>query len=391
MAKNTQNNQPIPFARPDIGRQEIDKVVECMESGWLTSGPMVREFEKNFSEYLGGDVEAVSVNSATSGLLLAMEALGVGSGDEVITSPYTFSSTAMSILHLGATPVLADIDAASMNIDPDQIEAAITDKTKAIIPVHFAGLACDMQRIIEIARKHNLFIVEDAAHALPASYNDDLIGTLDTDATIYSFYATKTITTGEGGMIVTKNKAIAERCRIMRLHGISTDVFDRYTSTKPKWHYDIVAPGYKCNMTDMAAAIGLAQLTKADAFQKTRQRIKIAYDEVFSELPVILPKNSQDGDMHAWHLYVIRLADDAPISRDEFIARMSSEYSIGCSVHFIPINFHSFWQEKLAVTQESYPIAAKAFRNAVSLPLHTKLSESDIARITTAVTEILSK
>lgn len=382
--------QPIPFALPDIGAEEIAQVTECMQSGWLTSGPKVKQFEKNFAEFIGGGVEAISVNSATAGLILALEAIGVSAGDEVITTPYTFSATAMSAVHLGATPVLVDIAPATMNIDPAKIEAAITNKTKAIIPVHFSGLSCDMEAIIKIARKHDLRIIEDAAHALPTTCGGKLIGSLDTDATIYSFYATKTITTGEGGMLVTRNKQIADRCRIMRMHGISTDVFDRYTSTKSRWYYEITAPGYKCNMTDISAAIGIPQLQKARNFQQKRQAIKERYFKAFNNLPVQLPEE-KSGETHAWHLFVIRLNDDAPINRDEFIKAMSEQYGIGCSVHFIPIHLHPYWREKLGLNAEDLPIAKDCFERAVSLPIYTKMTDEDVERVIFATKELLRK
>jgi dTDP-4-amino-4,6-dideoxygalactose transaminase len=388
---DSKQNSHIPFAIPDIGQEEIDLVVECMKSGWLTSGPKVREFESNFSDFIGGDVQAVSLNSATAGLTLSLEACGVGAGDEVITTPYTFSATAMSAVYLGATPVLVDIDPVTMNIDPAKIEQAITPKTKAIIPVHFAGLACDMDPIIDIAKRHKLSIIEDAAHALPTTYKGKLIGTLDTAASIYSFYATKTITTGEGGMVVTKNPELASRCKTMRLHGISRDVFDRYTSTTANWYYEITAPGHKCNMTDIAAAIGIPQLKKARKFQQIRQNIKQRYYEAFKDLPITLPNEGNKDDIHAWHLFVIRLSDDAPISRDDFIKTMADQYGIGCSVHFIPLHFHPFWQSKLNVSEDSFPIASDAYKRAVSLPIYTKMTDEQIERVIAATTALLTK
>jgi dTDP-4-amino-4,6-dideoxygalactose transaminase len=384
-------NSPIPFAIPDIGQEEIDLVTECMKSGWLTTGPKVKQFEADFASYIGENTYAVSLNSATAGLILSQEAVGISAGDEVITTPYTFSATAMSTVHLGATPVFVDIDPITMNINASKIEAAITPKTKAIIPVHFAGLACDMDAIIDIAKRHKLKIIEDAAHALPTTYKGKLIGTLNTDASIYSFYATKTITTGEGGMVVTKNQDIAKRCQIMRIHGISRDVFDRYTSTTSSWYYEITAPGHKCNMTDIAAAIGIPQLKKANKFQQIRQSIKERYFEAFKDLPITLPKDSENGDIHAWHLFVIRLNDDAPINRDDFIKAMSQKYGIGCSVHFIPLHLHPFWQSKLGVNESSFPIATNEYKRAVSLPLYTKMTEEQINRVIRATRELLAK
>ena len=380
----------IPFALPDISDEEINQVANCMKSGWLTTGPKVKEFENNFANFIGNDVAAVSVNSATSGLILVLEALGIKEGDEVITTAFTFSATAMSIVHIGATPIFVDINPNTMNIDPNKIEEAITSNTKAIIPVHFAGLSCDMDKIIKIAKKNNLYIIEDAAHALPATYNGKIIGSLDTDATIYSFYATKTITTGEGGMIVTKNKTIANRCRIMRLHGISTDVFDRYTSTKPKWYYEIIAAGYKCNMTDIAAAIGIPQLGKANQFQKKRQYIHDIYCNEFKNLPVKLPAEPQANDIHSWHLFTIQLTSDSPIGRDDFINKMSNDYAIGCSVHFIPLHLHPYWKHKTLDNYKNLKNSESVFNNIVSLPIYTKMTDEQIERVVTATKKVLT-
>lgn len=383
-------NDFLPFALPDIGEEEITQVVESLRSGWLTTGPKAKQFEQDFAEFIGGNSYAVAVNSATSGLLLALKAFGIGEGDEVITTPYTFSATAMTIVNAGAKPVFVDIEKNSFNICPKKIEAAITEKTKAIMPVHFAGLSCDMDAIIDIAKRHNLRIIEDAAHALPATYNKEIIGNLKTDATVYSFYATKTITTGEGGMIIVHDEKIAKSCRIMRLHGISSDVFDRYTSTKPKWYYEITQQGYKCNMTDIAAAIGIPQLKKARAFQKRREQIKDIYFKELVDLPIILPEEPRDGDVHSWHLFVARLTDAAKISRDEFIEKMSSAYNIGCSVHFIPLNLHSFWQSHLGVAEGDFPVAVDSFNRAISLPIYTKMTDEDVHRVCLAIKELLS-
>lgn len=389
IAKNI-TTAPIPFALPDIGEEEITSVVQCLRSGWLTSGPKVKQFEEEFAKFIHGSVSAVAVSSATEGLLLALEAVGVKAGDEVITTAYTFSATAMSIYHLGAIPVLVDIDPVTFNIDPEQIERAITKKTKAIVPVHFAGLACDMDTIVEIAKKHHLKVVEDAAHALPTTYKGRMIGALKTDACVYSFYATKSITTGEGGMIVTQNPEVAARCRVMRLHGISRDVFDRYTSVTSSWYYEVTAPGYKSNMTDIEASIGIEQLRKANQFQQRRSAIKDQYKKAFKSLSVELPPEPLQNDLHSWHLFVLRLQDSV-LSRDEFTAKIKEQYHIGCSVHFIPLNFHPFWQKTLKVTPESFPVAAKIYHQAVSLPIYTKMNEEQVQRVVDAVQEILTR
>ena len=379
----------LPFALPDIGEEEITEVVDSLRSGWLTTGPKTQRFEREFADFIGSDVQALAVNSATAGLHLALEAFGIGQGDEVITTPYTFTATAGVVRHLGADPVFVDIDPNTFNLDPAKIERAITERTKAIIPVHFAGMACDMQPIIEIARRHGLKVLEDAAHALPATYQSRLVGSLDTDATVFSFYATKTITTGEGGMIVTRDHAIAERCRAMRLHGISRDAFDRYTSTKPSWHYEVIAPGFKYNLTDIASSIGLQQLKKAWAFQERRQKMAERYDAELADLPITLPPQPENDDLHSWHLYAIRLDDSAGISRDEFIQQMSAR-GIGCSVHFIPLHLHPYWRNAYDLQPHDFPMAWRAYERAVSLPLYTKMTDDDQTRVIEAVKSILT-
>ena len=379
----------LPFALPDIGEEEIIEVLDSLRSGWLTTGPKTKRFEEDFAVFVGDGTEAIAVNSATAGLHLALEALGIGPGDEVITTPYTFTATAEVVRYLGADPVFVDIDPGTFNIDPTQIESAITSRTKAIIPVHFAGLSCDMDAILALARKHGLKVVEDAAHALPTTCNGRLIGSLDSDATVYSFYATKTITTGEGGMIVTRDSEVAKRCRVMRLHGISRDALDRYTSTKPAWHYEVVAPGCKYNMTDLAASMGIHQLKKAWSFHKQRVLMVARYDEAFMDLPIVLPPHAPHGDLHAWHLYVVRLSDEVTISRDHFIELMSRK-AIGCSVHFIPLHLHPYWRERYNLRPKDFPKSLHAYQRAVSLPLYTKMTETDQERVITAVREILT-
>lgn len=379
----------LPFALPDIGEEEIAEVVHSLRSGWITTGPKTKQFEQDFSGLFDAGAESIAVNSATAGLHIALEAIGIGSGDEVITTPYTFTATAEVIRYLGAHPVFVDIDPATFNIDVSKIEAAITKKTKAIMPVHFAGLACDMAEILRIARKHDLKVIEDAAHALPTRYQGKLIGDLESDAAVFSFYATKTITTGEGGMVVTRNPDIAARCRMMRLHGISRDAFDRYTSTKPAWHYEVVAPGFKYNMTDLAASMGIHQLKKAWAFQQRRQAMAARYDQALADLPIQLPPHENLGDLHAWHLYVIRLPAGVGIERDRFIEAMSQR-GIGCSVHFIPLHLHPYWRDTYALKPEDFPNALQVYQSAVSLPLYTKMSDDDQTRVIAAIREVLS-
>ncbi|MEJ6483221.1 DegT/DnrJ/EryC1/StrS family aminotransferase [Nostoc punctiforme UO1] len=376
----------IPFALPDIGEEEISEVVDSLRSGWLTTGPKTKSFEQDFADFIGSGVEAIAVNSATSGLHLALEALGIGPGDEVITTVHTFTATAEVIRYLGANPVFVDINLATLNIDASKIEAAITPRTKAIMPVHFGGLACDMQSILTIAQKHQLKVVEDAAHAIPTTYQGKLIGSLDSDVTVYSFYATKTIATGEGGMLVTRNPEIAQRCRTMRLHGINRDAFDRYTSTKPSWYYEVVAPGFKYNMTDVAASLGIHQLKKAKTLQQQRAAIANRYNIELGDLPLHLPALPADGDIHSWHLYVIRLADSVQVSRNNFIEQLAAK-GIGCSVHYIPLHLHPYWRDTYNLCLEDFPQASYASERIVSLPIYTKMTEAD----QTHIIEIINK
>jgi dTDP-4-amino-4,6-dideoxygalactose transaminase len=378
----------LPYSLPDIGDEEIAEVVDSLRSGWLTTGPKTKQFENDLAAYLGRGIETVAVSSATAGLHLALEACGIGPGDEVITTTYTFTSTAEVIRYLGADPVFVDIDPHTLNIDVSLIEDAITPRTKAIIPVHFAGLACDMNEIISLARKYNLKVVEDAAHALPSSYHGQLIGTLESDVTVFSFYATKPLATGEGGMVVTRNKEIADRCRVMRLHGINRDAFDRYIADKPSWYYEVIAPGFKYNMTDLAASVGIHQLKKLNSMQAKREAMADRYNKAFNGLPLTLPASPLINDFHAWHLYVIRLNNNAKISRDDFIAEMFRR-GIGCSVHFIPLHLHPYWRDTYNLKAEDFPCAYDAFKRAVSLPLYTRMTEEDQERVINAVVELL--
>jgi dTDP-4-amino-4,6-dideoxygalactose transaminase len=379
----------LPFALPDIGEEEIAEVNDALRSGWLTTGPKAKRFEQDFTNFISEGTEAIAVNSATAGLHIALEAVGVGPGDEVITTPYTFTATAEVVRYLGADPVFVDIDPKTFNIDAAKIEKAITPRTKAILPVHFAGLACNMDDILQIAEGRGLRVVEDAAHALPTAYKKELIGTLDSDVSVFSFYATKTITTGEGGMVVTRSHEIAQRCRVMRLHGISRDAFDRYTSTKPSWYYEVIAPGFKYNMTDLAASLGIHQLRKAWVFQRRRAEMAVWYDEALKDLPVILPPKAPSGDVHAWHLYVIRLKEGVKVSRDRFIELMA-EKGIGCSVHFIPLHIHPYWRDRYNLKPEDFPCAYRAYMRAISLPIYTKMSIEDQQRVIAAMKEILT-
>lgn len=379
----------IPFALPDIGEEEIAEVADTLRSGWLSTGPKAKRFEDQFAAYLGGDLHAVAVNSATAGLHLAVEALGIQPGDEVIVPTHTFTATAEVVRYMGADPIFVDIEPDSYCLDPAAVAAAVSDRTRAIIPVHYAGLAADMIAISGIAKRHGLAIIEDAAHAFPTRTRGSLIGTLNSDCTVFSFYATKTIATGEGGMLITRREDIARRAQVMRLHGIDRNAFDRYTSSKPSWYYEVVAPGYKYNLTDVAASIGLQQLRKADTFHQRRSDLARRYDDSLRDLPIRLPPR-REGDTHAWHLYVIQLTPEAGVDRDELIRRMF-ERGIGLSVHYVPLHRQPYWRERYSLEAGRFPVSQSLFESGVSLPLYTRMSDADQERVIGALRDILCR
>ena len=380
----------LPFALPDIGEEEIAEVVHTLRSGWITTGPKTKQFEDDFALYLGDGVHAIAVNSATAGLHLALEAIGIKEGDEVITTTHTFTASAEIVRYFGADPVFVDIDPNTYCIDARAIEGAITPRTRAIIPVHYGGLACDMHGIQDIAKRHKLAVVEDAAHAFPTLCGGKVVGTLDSVCAIFSFYATKTIATGEGGMLVTRDPRIAARVRVMRLHGIDRDAFDRYTSDRPAWYYQVVAPGFKYNMTDLAAALGIHQLRKAAQFRLRRAKIAARYNKELGALPLRLPPDGAHADEHAWHLYVIQVTDNSPINRDELIRKLFVA-GIGCSVHYIPLHQQPYWRERYQLTPEQFPNSQRLYERCVSLPIYTKMSDADQTRVIEALHSIVGK
>lgn len=379
----------LPFALPDIGDEEIAEMADTMRSGWITTGPKAKRFEDDFAAFLGDPaLLCMAVNSATAGLHLALEALGVGPGDEVITTTHTFTASAEVVRYLGADVVLVDVDPITLCIDVRGIEAAITPRTKAIIPVHYGGLAADMQALLALARKRGLKVVEDAAHALPSTCGGQLIGTLQSDVTVFSFYANKTMTTGEGGMVVTRDADLAKRIKVMRLHGISRDAFDRFQSTTPAWYYEIVAPGFKYNLTDIAAAMGLHQLAKLPRFLERRQYLAARYREHLSRLPLILPAEAPAGEVHAWHLYVIRLDASAKVTRDDVIQGLSDR-GIGTSVHYVPLHRQPYWRDRYGLEPDMFPHSEAAYQAMLSIPLFTAMSDADQDRVISALHQIL--
>ena len=372
----------LPFAAPLLGDEEIQEVVHCLRSGWLTTGHKVKQFEREFGEFIGAK-HALAVNSCTAALHLALEAVGVGPGDEVITTPMTFTATAAVIEHLGARPVFADVTAQTLNIDPEQIRRRLSPRTKAILPVHFAGQACDMDAIVDIARGAGVPVIEDAAHAIPTRYNGRMDGTLS-DITCFSFYATKNVTTGEGGMVVTDRDDIMERMRLMHLHGMSKDAWKRYTQNG-SWSYEILAPGFKYNLTDIAAAIGIHQLRKCQAFHRRRLTIADQYDAAFADLPGISIPRVEDRESHGWHLYVIQVDPERlTIGRDAFIDQLIAR-NIGVSVHFIPLHVHPYYRERYALRPQDFPNAWGAYERIVSLPIYAKMSDDDVRHVVDAV------
>jgi len=373
----------IPFHRPCFGAEELTLLGEVLESGWVTTGPKTKQFEEEFRAWVGAPY-ALAVNSCTAGLHLALAALDIGPGDEVITTPMTFCATVNAILHVGATPVLADIGE-DFNIDPESIESRITARTRAIIPVHMAGLPCDLERIWDLAERHGLKVVEDAAHAAGTRYRGTMIGgDSRSDAVAFSFYATKNLTSGEGGMITTHDGALLERMRRLCLHGISKDAWNRYAE-KGNWFYQVVECGFKYNLSDLQAAVGLAQLRKQELFLAERRRLAGMYRSALADLEEVeLPPGSDEAG-HCWHLYILRLRTGrAAMGRNELIEELKAR-GIGASVHFIPIPMHPYFAEYAGRPENQCPRAMALFPRILSLPLYPGLTGGQVERVASAV------
>jgi dTDP-4-amino-4,6-dideoxygalactose transaminase len=396
-------SMPLPFSLPWIGEEEIAAVVDCLRSGWITTGPRVKQFEAAFAERLGCR-HAVAVNSCTAALHLAVEALGVGPGDEVLVPTLTFAATAAVVRYLGARPVLLDCHPETLNLDVDRLIAFLEEycvpgdegawnrrtgaRVRAVIPVHYAGLPCAMEPLLAVAHRYGLAVVEDAAHALPAHVGGRPVGTLGT-AAAFSFYATKNITTGEGGMLTTDDAALADRARMMSLHGISRDAWQRYTA-RGSWYYEILEPGYKYNMTDIAAALGLQQLRRVHDFWEIRNGYAARYTEVFRTLPELqTPPEAPVGDQHAWHLYVLRLnRERLCLDRAAFIDELRAR-GIGASVHFIPLHLHPYYRETYGCQTADCPVASAVYERILSLPLYARMTPADAQRVIDAVVDIV--
>jgi len=379
----------IPFHRPSIGSEEFQAVQQVLSSGWLTTGPVAMEFEKQFAAYVGCKW-ALAVNSCTAALQLALDAIGLQSGDEVLVPSYTFTSTAEVVTYFGARPVLCDSLPNGFNLDPADAAKRITAKTRAIIPVHIAGQPCDLDSVQQLADRYGLRVIEDAAHALPASYHEKRIGTIS-DLTAFSFYTTKTITTGEGGMLTTNDDRYAERISLMRLHGIGRDAWKRYAHSG-SWFYEVQEAGYKMNLPDILAALGLAQLRKCDKFWSRRKEIASYYQEKFSGFEEIkLPPTAPEGCEHSWHLFILRLKPDfLSISRDEFIQELKM-MGIGTSVHFIPLHRHPFYARKYGYAPQDLPNANSSYSRSVSLPIYPDLTEMQCDRVVRSVVGLVKK
>lgn len=382
------NERWIPFHTPSIGEEEIAAVGETLRSGWLTTGSRVREFEAQFARRVGAKY-AVATNSGTAALHIALEALGVGAGDEVMVPTMTFAATAEVVHYLGAKPVLIDCESVTLNLDLNALDHAITSRTKAIVPVHFGGHPCEMDQIRDLAQRHQLAVVEDAAHAFQAQYRDRQIGGIS-DVTCFSFYATKSLTTGEGGMATTDNAARANHMRCMTLHGITKDAWNRYTAAG-SWFYEIQFPGFKYNMTDISAAIGLVQLEKSDQFLIARTEIAAIYSAAFADLPELHCPRAETHVDHAWHLYVIQLElSRLRISRNEFIDALKKE-NVGASVHFIPLHLHPYYRDTFGHRSEDFPQASAVFDRIVSLPIYPKMAQEDVQAVIRAVRTVVAQ
>ena len=376
----------IPFFRPSIDEADVSAVAETLRSGWLTSGPNVRELEAELSAYCGAKY-VNAVNSCTAAMHLCLAAWGIGPGDEVITTVYTFSATATVIVHCGATPVLVDIREKDFNIDPAAIERAITPRTKAIIPVHFGGEPCAMDQIMAISRRHGLKVMEDAAHSIGTLYRGRHVGSIS-DAAAFSFYANKNITTGEGGALATNDEELSERVRILTLHGMTKDAWNRFDAGG-SWRYDIKEFGFKDNLTDLAAALGRTQLTKIERLLDGRARAAARYFENLRDEEHLILPGFDEANRHAWHLFVVRVKNEqSPVQRDDVIRKLA-ERGIGTSVHYIPLHYHTAYKNLGRWQPGDFPVAERTFEGAISLPIYPDMTTAEVDYVCESLTAIL--
>lgn len=379
------SNDFIVFGSPVIGEEEIEAVTATLRTCWLGTGPRTKEFEAKIAEYTGAK-HAIAVSSCTAALHLSLAAQGIGTGDEVITTPMTFAATANSVVHTGATPVFVDCQRETLNLDPAGIEAAITERTKAIMPVHFAGRAAAMDELLALAKKHDLVIIEDAAHALETRYKGKTVGQFGGQTACLSFYVTKNITTAEGGMLLTNDDEIARKARVLSLHGLSADAWSRYSDAAPQ-HYEVVVPGYKYNLTDLASSIGLVQLGHVEEWLLRRDAIWDRYSEAFADLPLIIPAPVEAETRHARHLYTLLVTDDAPVDRDGFRTGLHGE-GVGTGIHYAPLHRHPYYRDRFGYTDEQFPNAAFIGTRTLSLPLSPKVTDGEVDRIIAAVRKV---
>ncbi len=377
----------LPFSRPSIGPREKERALEALDSGWITTGPLAQELGRRVAA-LAGARHGLAVNSATGALHLALLGLGVGPGDEVVTSAYTFVACANVIEHVGARVVLADVEADTLCMDPRSLERALGPRTRAILPVDYAGHPCDLEAIGALARARGLPVIEDAAHSLGAAIGERPVGSFST-VTAFSFYATKNVTTGEGGAAVTDDEALAERMEQYALHGMNRDAWRRYSDTG-SWYYEVTTPGFKYNLSDVLAAVGLAQLERFADMQRRRRELVARYDDALAGIPEVRRPRSRPGVVHAHHLYPIALElDRLSCDRARFIEELRAE-NIGASVHFIPIHFHPYFRDRLGLGAGAFPVAEEAYRRAVTLPLFPDMSAQDVADVASAVGKIVA-
>ncbi len=382
----TKREKMLVFGLPRIDDDEIEEVEQTLRSGWLGTGPKVHRFENLFREYTGA-AHAMALNSCTAALHLAMVSAGVKAGDEVITTPMTFCATANAVIHAGAKPVFVDVDRTTMNIDPERVERAVTPKTRAILPVHFAGRPCDMDAILDIARRRGLLVVEDAAHCIEGVYRGRKVGAIG-DVTCFSFYVTKNITTAEGGMATTRREDLADKIKMYGLHGMSRDAWKRY-SDSGYVQYDVVFPGFKYNMTDLQASLGIHQMARIDRWWLRRQEVWRRYDEAFADLPVIRPAPPEPDTRHARHLYTLLVDNkEAKISRDDF-QRELFERRIGTGIHFKSLHLHEYYRNAFDHHRGDFPNAEYISDRTISLPLSAAMSEEDVQDVIDAVREAL--
>jgi len=367
----------IPYFIPSLGEEEVKAATSVINSGWLTTGSIASVFERSFLEAIESDGYALSVNSATAALHLALEAAGVEKGDEVIVPSLTFTATAEVVRYVHATPIFADCNPNTLCIDMDHLKRLISPQTKAIIPVHFGGFPADINRLKKLADEFGIKIIEDAAHAFPTKVGGKFVGNHGFTATCFSFYANKTITTGEGGMLVTDSKVIYERAKSMRLHGISRDVFDRFTKIGSTSEYDVIAPGFKYNLTDLACSIGIEQLKKAEYFRKKRQWIAEQYTQLLRGLPLTLPAEISPEDLHSWHLYPIVLDHSIRQHREQIVQFLANN-GVGTSLHYKPLHKMTYWKQNFDCNEESFPNANAYYAGCLSLPIYPSLSEKDV-------------